>query len=105
MRKSATAMDSQITPLGTGFAIQGPVTYNTVPNLYRDILGLAKTLIDQDLVLDLHQVSQADSSAIALLAALEQECGHTLRLRGLSQDLTNLAKLYGITWLVIEPDA
>lgn len=85
------------------FCPEGALTVDTVGAQLRSVLpGVADGSIQ---IIDLGCASHADSAALALILSARRtayKAGHSLTLRGLSEDLLALAELYGVSEL-IEP--
>ena len=80
--------------------VQGSVNIETVPALFES--GLQQLLSD-DLQLDFSQVESVDSAAVSMLLGLvraAQSTRHGLRVKGLSENLLSLARLYGVAELL-----
>ena len=85
---------------GDKFSVQGPVTVGNVAALI--VQGVA--LFDcADLVIDLAQVSEVDSSAVSMLLEWQREAGRSkrkLRFANMPENLQSLARLYGVSELI-----
>lgn len=90
---------------GGQLRLKGPVTVATATSLHREIqthLGGKSTLPDV-VTLDCSEVGTADSAAIALLIEAWRHVsaqGKRLEVIGLREQLTSLARIYGVDWLV-----
>ena len=85
---------------GEWMVIQGSVSIETVPALFET---WAQQLLSNDLQVDFAQVESVDSAAVSLLLGLvraAQRTGHVLRIKGLSENLLSLARLYGVAELL-----
>ena len=85
---------------GNKFSVQGPVTIANVAALIAQ--GVA--LLDRDdLVIDLAQVSEVDSSAVSMLLEWQREAARNkwkLRFANMPKNLQSLAHLYGVSELI-----
>ena len=85
---------------GDKFSVQGPVTIANVAALITQ--GVA--LFDRDdLVIDLAQVSEVDSSAISMLLEWQRgACSRKQKLHfaNMPKNLQSLARLYGVSELI-----
>ncbi|MDD3884949.1 MAG: STAS domain-containing protein [Gallionella sp.] len=81
-------------------AISGSLTMATVPALFP--AGVAH-LENGDMQVDLSRVDLVDSAAVSLLLGwlrAAQHRGRQLRITGLPEDLSSLARLYGVDRLL-----
>ena len=85
---------------GDKLSVQGPVTIGTVVA----VIAQGVALLDRDnLVIDLAQVSEVDSSAISMLLEWQREAGRSkrqLRFANMPENLQSLARLYGVSELI-----
>jgi phospholipid transport system transporter-binding protein len=85
----------------TVFCPEGALTVDTVGVLLRQLLpGIADGSVQ---TLDLGCASHADSAALALILSARRaahQAGRPLVLRGVSEELTALADLYGVAELI-----
>ena len=79
------------------YRIEGAITFSTVASLYDDLVKILKTTAKQSIDLDLSAVTEIDSSAIALLVAMDQRT--SLTLTNTNHNISSLIKLYGVNWL------
>ena len=80
--------------------VQGNLNIETVPALFET--GLQR-LAGEELRVDFSQVGSVDSAAVSLLlgwARAAQRVQQVLRVKGLPEDLLNLARLYGVAELL-----
>jgi len=80
--------------------VQGNLNIETVPALFET--GLQR-LAGEELRVDFSQVGSVDSAAVSLLlgwARAAQRVQQGLRVKGLPEDLLNLARLYGVAELL-----
>jgi phospholipid transport system transporter-binding protein len=80
--------------------VQGNLTIETVPAIFET--GLQQ-LAKEDLSVDFSQVESVDSAAVSMLlgwARASQRVKQGLRVKGLPEDLLNLARLYGVAELL-----
>jgi phospholipid transport system transporter-binding protein len=85
---------------GEWMVIQGSVSIETVPALFET--G-SQQLLSEDLQVDFTQVESVDSAAVSLLLGLvraAQRTRHNLHVKGLSENLLSLARLYGVAELL-----
>ena len=76
--------------------VRGRLTMETVPALFQT--GV-QHLASEDLLVDLSQVEAVDSSAVSMLlgwSRAAQRSSRHLRVVGLPEGLSSLAKLYGV---------
>lgn len=76
--------------------VRGRLTMDTVPAMFQT--GV-QHLASEDLLVDMSQVEAVDSSAVSMLlgwSRAAQQSQRTLRVVGLPEGLTSLAKLYGV---------
>jgi len=89
---------------GDRLRLKGPVTVATAASLHREIqahLGGKSTLPDV-VTFDCSEIGTADSAAIALLIEAWRHVsaqGKRLEVIGLREQLTSLARIYGVDWL------
>lgn len=85
---------------GDKLSVQGPVTIGTVVA----VIAQGVALFDRDnLVIDLAQVSEVDSSAISMLLEWQREAERNkrkLRFTNMPKNLQSLARLYGVSELI-----
>lgn len=85
---------------GNKFSVQGPVTISTVVV----VMAQGVELFDcADLVIDLAQVSEVDSSAVSMLLEWQREAVRNqrkLRFTNMPKNLQSLARLYGVSELI-----
>ena len=84
----------------TSLRLDGPLTMSGVGRLLAD--GRARAAAG-DLIVDLSEVTEADSAALALLLdwlRAARAAGRTLTVRGLPAGLRSLAALYGVDALL-----
>ena len=85
---------------GDKLSVQGPVTIGTVVA----VIAQGVALLDRDdLVIDLAQVSEVDSSAVSMLLEWQREAGRSnrkLRFANMPENLQSLARLYGVSELI-----
>ncbi len=79
------------------YIIEGAITFSSVSSLYEELIDILKTTAKQSINLDLSKVTEIDSSAIALLVAMDQRV--TLTLTNTNANISSLIKLYGVEWL------
>ena len=80
--------------------VQGNLNIETVPALFET--GLQR-LAGEELRVDFSQVGSVDSAAVSMLlgwARAAQRVQQVLRVKGLPEDLLNLARLYGVAELL-----
>jgi phospholipid transport system transporter-binding protein len=85
---------------GEWMVVQGNLTIDTVPAIFET--GLQQ-LASEDLCVDFSQVESVDSAAVSMLlgwARAAQRVKQGLRVKGLPEDLLNLARLYGVAELL-----
>ena len=85
---------------GEWMMVNGNLNIETVPDLFKT--GL-QHLAGDDLNVDFSKVTSVDSAAVSMLLGwtrAAQRVGQELRVRGLPQDLLNLAHLYGVAELL-----
>jgi phospholipid transport system transporter-binding protein len=85
---------------GEWMVVQGNLNIETVPAIFET--GLQQ-LANEDLCVDFSQVESVDSAAVSMLlgwARAAQRDKQGLRVRGLPEDLMNLARLYGVAELL-----
>ena len=85
---------------GAGFRVQGPITMRNVVALLDEGRRL---FADGQVVVDLSEVSEVDSTAVSLLLQWLREAGgrgQRLEFRNLPPNLRSLATLYGVTELI-----
>ena len=86
---------------GNQLSVKGSVTINNVITLVAQ--GIA--LLDRDnLVIDLTQVSEVDSSALCMLLEWQREASRRNRrmhFANMPQNLRGLAQLYGVSELIL----
>ena len=85
---------------GDWMVVHGNLNIETVPALFET--GL-QHLAGEDLRVDFSQVGSVDSAAVSLLlgwARAAQSVQQVLRVKGLPEDLLNLARLYGVAELL-----
>jgi phospholipid transport system transporter-binding protein len=83
-------------------AVQGPIKLESVVALLAEGNGLFTA---SQVTVDLAAVTEVDSSALSLLLEWRREAGRnrrTIRYRNLPDNLTSLARLYGVTELLGE---
>ena len=85
---------------GDKLSVQGPVTIGTVVA----VIAQGVALFDRDdLVIDLAQVSEVDSSAVSMLLEWQREADRSkrkLRFTNMPKNLQSLARLYGVSELI-----
>ena len=85
---------------GVKLCVQGPITIDNVPAVIKQ----GDALFDQpDLVIDLAQVTEVDSSAISMLLEWQRKAqGHNQQLyfSNMPKNMNNLAQLYGVSELI-----
>jgi phospholipid transport system transporter-binding protein len=87
---------------GEWMVVHGSLTIETVPALFE--AGL-QHLAGEDFQVDFSQVESVDSAAVSLLLGwirAAQRIRHDLRVKGLPENLLNLARLYGVAELLPE---
>lgn len=88
---------------GEKLCIQGPITISNVVSVLEQ--GIA--LFDQpDLVIDLEQVTEVDSSAVSMLLEWQRkarEHNQQLYFSNMPKNMKNLAELYGVSELIPLP--
>jgi ABC-type transporter Mla MlaB component len=87
--------------------ITGPMTSNTVTQLYGDLLVSIGKVEKEDsenkaCTVNLSTVTSVDSTAIALLVAIHRIHDQVI-WANVSDDIMSLIQLYGIDWLKIKP--
>jgi phospholipid transport system transporter-binding protein len=85
---------------GEWMVVQGNLNIETVPAIFET--GLQQ-LASEDLCVDFSQVESVDSAAVSMLlgwARAAQRVKQGLRVKGLPEDLLNLARLYGVAELL-----
>jgi phospholipid transport system transporter-binding protein len=85
---------------GDWMVVRGNLTIETVPAIFET--GL-QHLAGEDLSVDFSQVGSVDSAAVSMLlgwARAAQRVQQRLRVKGLPEDLLNLARLYGVAELL-----
>lgn len=80
-----------------GYCIEGAMTFATINDLYEQLVKILKNNDQQTLILDLSAVTEIDSSAIALLVAMDQRA--KLTLINTDPNILSLITLYGVDWL------
>jgi len=89
---------------GDLFLLKGAVVIATAAELYgqlQDRLGTSS--LPEVVTLDCSEMEAADSAAIGVLLEAHRvlsEAGKTLHVRGLSEDLIVLVKIYGVEWIL-----
>ncbi len=81
-------------------ALSGPVVMQTLKSLHT--VGMAQIAVG-DLVVDMKDVTEADSSAVSLLMELRRAAdrhSHKLTVLHTPDSVTSLARLYGVTDLL-----
>lgn len=81
-------------------ALSGPVVMQTLKGLHT--VGMAQIAVG-DLVVDMKDVTEADSSAVSLLMELRRAAdrhAHKLTVLHAPDSVTSLARLYGVTDLL-----
>lgn len=85
---------------GNKLSVQGPVTIANVA----EVIVQGVDLFDHaDLIIDLAQVTEVDSTAVSMLLEWQREAqknNQKLRFSNIPVNLKNLAQLYGVTELV-----
>lgn len=85
---------------GDKFSVQGPVTIVNVVA----VIAQGVALFDRDeLVIDLAQVSEVDSSAVSMLLEWQREASRSkrrLRFANMPENLQSLARLYGVSEII-----
>ncbi len=85
---------------GDKLCVQGPITIGNVASVIEQ--GIA--LFDRpDLVIDMAQVTEVDSSAVSMLLEWQRKAqGHNQQLyfSNTPKNLKNLARLYGVSELI-----
>ena len=85
---------------GDKLSVQGPITIANVV----DVIEQGINLFDRsDLIIDLAQVTEVDSSAVSMLLEWQrkaQKNNRRLRFSNMPESLKNLAQLYGVAELV-----
>jgi phospholipid transport system transporter-binding protein len=85
---------------GDWMVVHGNLTIETVPAIFET--GL-QHLASEDLSVDFSHVGSVDSAAVSMLlgwARAAQRIQQGLRVKGLPEDLLNLARLYGVAELL-----
>jgi phospholipid transport system transporter-binding protein len=85
---------------GEWMVVQGNLNIETVPAIFET--GLQQ-LASEDLCVDFSQVESVDSAAVSMLlgwSRAAQRVKQGLRVKGLPEDLLNLARLYGVAELL-----
>jgi phospholipid transport system transporter-binding protein len=85
---------------GDWMVVRGNLTIETVPAIFET--GL-QHLAGEDLSVDFSRVGSVDSAAVSMLlgwARAAQRVQQALRVKGLPEDLLNLARLYGVAELL-----
>lgn len=85
---------------GAGLRVSGPLTMETVPEL---AAGLAQFLDGGNVEIDFSEVTEVDSSAVALTLEWQRMAAGkkvSLGLRNLPDSMLNLSKLYGVSEFV-----
>jgi phospholipid transport system transporter-binding protein len=85
---------------GEWMMLHGNLTIETVPAIFET--GLQQ-LTGKDLSVDFSQVDSVDSAAVSMLlgwARAAQRVRQGLHVKGLPEDLLNLARLYGVAELL-----
>lgn len=85
---------------GDGLRVSGPLTMSTVP-LLAD--ALVEHLVADPVEIDFSEVTDVDSSAVALTLEWQRLAARKkvlLHLRNLPEAMLNLAKLYGVSEFV-----
>lgn len=80
--------------------VQGSLNIETVPALFET--GL-QHLAGEDFQVDFSQVASVDSAAVSMLlgwSRAAQRVQHSLRVKGLPENLLSLARLYGVAELL-----
>ena len=85
---------------GNKLSVKGPITIANVA----DVIEKGVNLFDKnDLIIDLSQVTEVDSSAVSLLLEWQrkaQENNRQLCFSNIPESLKNLTQLYGVSELV-----
>jgi phospholipid transport system transporter-binding protein len=85
---------------GEWMVVDGSLNIETVPALFET--GL-RHLAGEDLNVDFSKVTSVDSAAVSMLLGwtrAAQRVKQALRVKGLPEDLLNLARLYGVAELL-----
>ena len=85
---------------GDKFSVQGPVT---IANVVAVIAQGAALFDRDDLVIDLAQMSEVDSSAVSMLLEWQREASRNnrqLRFTNMPENLQSLARLYGVSEMI-----
>ena len=85
---------------GERLMLEGPVTFDTVPDLVR---AAEPELRDGSLTIDFAGVTEVDSSAVALVLEWRRQAEHrnlALHVANLPPSIVNLAELYGVSELL-----
>lgn len=85
--------------------VRGRLTMETVPALFQ---AGVQQLAGEDLLVDLSQVEAVDSSAVSMLlgwSRAAQQSQRHLRVVGLPEGLSSLAKLYGVAEMLPQESA
>jgi phospholipid transport system transporter-binding protein len=85
---------------GEWMVVNGNLNIETVPALFET--GLQR-LAGEELRVDFSQVGSVDSAAVSMLlgwSRAAQRGQQVLRVKGLPEDLLNLARLYGVAELL-----
>lgn len=82
------------------YLVSGPIVFATVPELLRSATTyFSKSDFSETVVVDLSQVTECNSAAIALMLELSRQVGDNrkqLRFKQLPESLITIAKAYGI---------
>jgi phospholipid transport system transporter-binding protein len=87
---------------GEWMVVHGSLTIETVPALFET--GL-QHLAGEGFQVDFSQVESVDSAAVSMLLGwirAAQRTRHDLRVKGLPENLLNLARLYGVAEMLPE---
>lgn len=92
--------DTYIRLEGTRLLVGGSVTYDTVAEVARAGEAIIKT---DDMLIDLMEVAQVDSSAVSMLlewVRKSQTYGRKIRFINLPENLVSLVELYDVSDLI-----
>lgn len=81
-------------------ALSGPLTMNTVGDWCKD---LAKPFSEKMLVLDFAKVTEADSSALAMISAIKRDCSArniNVSIKNIPQSVKVVADIYDAAGLL-----
>ena len=95
-------MTAQIIERNNHYLLSGPITFDRITPLYRELLRICKTKSESTINLDLELVTESDSAAVALLVAINQT--RDVVIHNLNRNVANLMQLYGVDWLQINTE-